>query len=216
MIIDHNSPLYRSRWNNLRNNRYNGAFFYSKEIVKNIIPRVKTDRNWITVNVPGYYLNHSIFFAHNNLHPENYERLRRWEDIVIVCGIPETVERVGHLGQAIYLPLSIDVADVMQYKCEKTKYRAYIGRADKRQGVSFPHGTDFIEGLPRTKLLAEMAKYKYVYAVGRTAIEARALGCEILPFDPRFPDPSRWQVLDNREAAILLQKELDRIDSKRD
>ena len=215
MIIDHDNPMFRAKWNNMKDNRYNGAFYYSKEIVKNIIPNVKTDRNWITVNVPGYYVNHSIFFAHNNLHPENYERLRKWNDIVIVCGIPETVERVKHLGHAIYLPLSIDVKEVERYKCEKTRGRAFIGRPGKRQGVWFPQGTDFIEGLPRTRLLAEMAKYRQVYAVGRTAIEAKALGCEILPYDPRFPDPERWQVLDNREAAVILQGKLDEIDGDR-
>ena len=77
-----------------------------------------------------------------------------------------------------------------------------------------PIDIDYIEGLPREELLAEMAKYKKVYAVGRTAIEAKILGCEVLPYDDRYPDPEIWQVLDNRDAAKILQEKLDEIDKK--
>ena len=53
MIIDHDNSEYRRRWNRIGSDRYNGAFYYSKEIVANIIPNVRTDRNWVTVNVRG-------------------------------------------------------------------------------------------------------------------------------------------------------------------
>ena len=68
--------------------------------------------------------------------------------------------------------------------------------------------------MPRELLLDELAKYKKAYAVGRCALEAKALGCEILPYDDRFPDPSIWKVLDNKEAAKILQEKLDEIDNK--
>jgi hypothetical protein len=71
-----------------------------------------------------------------------------------------------------------------------------------------------LSGMPRALLLAEMAKYEKVYAVGRTAIEAKILGCEILPYDDRFPDPEIWQILDSSKAAEILQKKLDKIDKK--
>ena len=45
MIIDHNHPDYKAKWKTLGEDKYNGAYYYSKEIVKNIIPNVKTDRN---------------------------------------------------------------------------------------------------------------------------------------------------------------------------
>ena len=61
-------------------------------------------------------------------------------------------------------------------------------------------------------LLAEMAKYKRVYAVGRSAIEAKILGCKVMPYDERFPDPGRWQILDTRDAARMLQNKLNSID----
>ena len=66
--------------------------------------------------------------------------------------------------------------------------------------------------MKREDLLRRMTQYKTIYAVGRTSIEARALGCEIMPYDKRFPDPSIWRVLDNRDAAKILQQKLDEID----
>lgn len=221
MIIDHNHPDYRKRWENAGTGQFNGAFYYSKEIVKNIIPYVETDRHWMTINIPeknrvpqfdSYGDDHMIVFIHNNLHPENYDWLARYNDLVLVCGIPETCDKVAHLGNAIYLPLSIDVADVQSYMRPKTKEVAFVGRACKRSGIVFPPNVDYIEGLPRQQLLESMAEYKEIYAVGRTAIEAKALGCKILPYDERFPDVERWQVLDNREASKILQEKLNIID----
>ena len=215
MIICHNHPAYRRKWEQAGKNKHNGAFYYSKEIVKNIIPNVKTDRSWITVNVPGVGCDHAIVFIHNNLHPENYDWLRDagYKDLVLVCGIPETVEKVAHLGRAVYLPLSIDVEAVKAFKApEKTKDVAFVGRPAKRKNVDLPEGIDYLENLPRQKMLAELAKYKEVYAVGRCAIEAKALSCKIKPSDPRFPKVSRWKVVDNRDAAKMLQEMLDEID----
>ena len=210
-MVDHDNRRYRQKWERCGKNRFNGAFFYSKEIVKNIIPRVDTDRAWITVNMPGVGCDHSIVFVHNNLHPENYEWLTQYKDVVLVCGIPETCDKVAHIGTPIYLPLSIDVLDVKRYRRPRIKGVAFAGRPSKKNS-KVPADVDCLEGMPRTKLLARMAEYRQVYAVGRTAIEAKVLGCEVLPYDDRFPDPSRWKVLDNTEAAVMLQYELDKID----
>lgn len=218
MIIDHNHPEYRRKWDKAGANRYNGAFYYSKEIVKNIIPNVETDRNWITVNLPGYGAEHSILFVHNNLRPENYDWIKTYgfKDIVLVCGMKETVEKVAHLGKAIYLPLNIDVEYVEQFKVEeKTKDVAFVGRPAKRnniEGIELPEGIDILEGMKRQDMLPKMAKYKSVYAVGRCALEAKVLGCRIRKYDPRYPKTSIWKVVDNREAAEMLQKMLNEID----
>ena len=215
MIIDHTHPGYLRKWRNAGLNQFNGAYYYSKEIVENIIPNVETDRNWVTVNVKGVGLNHAIVFIHNNLHPENYEWLKfyGYKDLVLVCGIPETCEKVAHLGKAIYLPISVDVDYVKQFRVEeKTKESAFVGRPAKKKYGKLPDGIDYLEGLPRDELLRAMAEYKNVYAVGRCAIEAKILGCKLKAYDNRFPKVSRWKVLDNLEAANLLQEELDRID----
>ena len=213
LIINHDHPKYRQKWKKIGSGKYNGAFYYSKEICKNIIPRVKTDRPWITIKVPGTACDHAIVFIHNNLDPSSYDYLKDYDDLILVCGIPETVPKVAHLGKAIYLPLSVDVQYVSQFKRKKTKGTACVGRRDKlEKSMNLPRTVDWICGVKRQYMLPMMAQYEKIYAVGRTAIEARILGCEILPYDERFPDVDRWQILDNREAAVMLQKMIDEID----
>lgn len=212
MVVDHTHPAYKLKWEHAGTNKWNGAFYYSQEIVKNIIPLVQTDRNWITVNIRGYGCDHAIVFIHNNKHPEAYEWLKEYKDLILVCGVPETVDKVKHIGKAIYLPLSIDVDYVAQFRTDKTKGAAFVGRPAKRRDIELPDGVDIIEGLPREEMLEQMAQYKTVYAVGRCAIEAKVLKCRLKAYDPRYPKVSRWKVLDNKDAAKLLQEELDKID----
>ena len=215
IIIDHDHPAYRRKWAQAGKNKWNGAFYYSKEIVKNIIPNVDTDRNWITVNIQGTGCDHAVVFIHNNKHPENYAWLKKYKDIVLVCGIPETVDLVKEYGAAIYLPISVDVEYVKPFCVDKkTKKAAFVGRPAKRRGIRLPEGIDYLEGLPRDEMLKRMAEYETVYAVGRTAIEARILGCNVEAYDPRFPDPERWEVIDNLEAAKILQDKLNDIDKQ--
>lgn len=210
MIIDHTNPRYMHTRSMLGPDRYNGAYYYSVEITERIIPNVETDYNWMTVNVPGAGCDHCIVFIHNNKNPKCYEWPSDFNDLILVCGVPETMEKVGHLGRAIYLPLSINVEEVTKYRTEKTKGTAFAGRKSKHRDIKLPEDTVFLQGLPRYRLLKEMAKFERVYAVGRTAIEAKALDCEILPYDPRYPDVDRWKVIDNLEAARMLQEELNK------
>lgn len=212
MIIDHTHQKYIAQYNKLGKGRYNGAYYYSKEICENIIPRVQTDRNWVTIKVPDTACDHSIVFIHNNLHMEYYDYLKRYKDLILVCGIEETAEKLTHLGKTIVLPLSIDLDYVKQFERPKTKYLAYVGRKEKLRFGKIAQDADIIHGLPRHLLLPKMAEYKYVYAVGRTAIEAKALGCSILPYDKRFPDTEAWKIFDNRGAANILQTKLDEIE----
>ena len=212
MIINHNNQKYSRKRQQIGNGRYNGAYYYSIEICKYIIPQIKTDRNWVTVNTRGDGADHAIVFIHNNKNPESYSWLKEYKDLILVCGIPETCAKVMHLGHPIYLPLSVNVKEVASHRCMKTRDTAYIGRKQKRVGIPFPATIDFISGLQRDRFLDEVAKYRKVYAIGRSAIEAMILDCEILPFDKRFPDPSRWKIMDCSEAAQILQKQLDEID----
>lgn len=218
MIINHEHPEYIRKWNQAGKNKYNGAYYYSKEITDKIIPAVSTDRNWITVNLKGVGCDHAVVFIHNNMHPENYEWLKKYDDLVLVCGVPETVEKVAHIGKAIYLPLSIDTEYVKRFKVkEKDRHGvAFVGRPAKRRmaGVKLPKNVRRIEGLPRSEMLRQLARCKKAYAVGRIAIEAKALGVEVLPYDARFPDPDRWAVIDTMEAAEILQVKLDEIDKQ--
>lgn len=212
MIIDHNDRAYRNAWKNAGRNKHNGAYYYSKEIVKYFIPVVKTDRNWVTIRAGEKCLDHSIVFIHNNLHPERYDFLKRYKDLVLVCGVPETCEKVKHLGVPIYLPLSVDVQEVARYRRDDRKGTAFAGRKSKRKGKRM-EGIPCIESMDRDTFLRNLARFENVYAVGRTAIEAKILGCTVLPYDDRFPDPSVWKVLDSREAAKILQEKLKEVDN---
>ena len=213
MIIDHTNLEYVKRGIDTKEHRFNGAYYYSTEIVHNIIPRVKTDRNWITANCPGINTQHTIVFIHDNLNPVNtYSWLTKSEDVVLVCGVKETMPKVARFGTPIYLPLSIDTEYIKQFRTKKTKDVAYAGRPGKPGVSKLPKDIEYISGRRREDLLAQMAKFRKIYAVGRTAVEAKVLGCEVLPYDDRYPDPSFWEVLDNRDAAAILQTELDKID----
>lgn len=201
-IFSHESPEYT-------NTKPNGALEYSKEIVKYFIPNIKTDRNWVTINLAGHCFDHSIVFIHNNLTTELYEWLKDFDDLILVCSQPETMEKVKEYGHPIYLPLSVDVKEVEKYKTKKTKARAYAGRKGKYASRN-ARNCDRLEDLPREELLTRMAEYYSVYAVGRTAIEAKILGCRIAKYDPRYPDINRWQILDSMDAVKILQEELDK------
>lgn len=211
MIYSHESEGYRRIWNMMsESNRYNGAYYYSQEIVENIIPKIRTDRSWVTINHKGLCEDGSIVFIHNNVSPEYYRWLSDYEDLILICGVPSTCKKVEHLGRAIYLPLSVDVAYVESFKTEKTKDVAFVGRGSKACGL--PRNIERISDMPRFELLKEMAKFRKVFAVGRVAIEAKILGCEVLAYDSRYPDPDFWKVLDNEEASRILQRKLDEID----
>ena len=218
MIIDHRHPLYVKKRKSLTHgNQFNGAFYYSREIVKNIIPLIKTDRNWVTIRLKEQPIpDHSIVFIHNNRNPNYYEFLKQYKDLVLVCGLQKTVENMQYFGKPIYLPLSVDVDYVKKFCVpEKTKEMAFAGRLikiSKMYHAPVPKECDILTNMPQNRLLQEMAKYKKVYCTGRTAIQAKILGCEIGVHDPNFPDPRVWKVIDNKEAAKILQKELDKID----
>lgn len=210
MIISHESPYYT-------NIQPNGALIYSINIVKHIIPRVKTDRNWITINTKKC-LDHSIVFCHNNVNFESYKYLKDYKDLILVCSQKTTLARMRKYGHAIFLPLSIDVDEVKKYQTTKCFETCYAGRNNKIHSEKLKHmdGVDYISKLTHKGMLKKIAKYKNVYAVGLTALEAKALGCNILPYDPRFPDPSIWKVHDCKDMAKVLQEKIDKIDKRKD
>ena len=216
MIIDHTYPPYVKKRNSLEGgNKYNGAYYYSKEIVKNIIPNVKTDRNWITVratNLPKEIMNHSILFVHNTVNPNYYEYVKDYDDVILVCPVPQIMDGVSFWGKTIYLPLSIDLESVLKYK--KKEHKKDVCFAGRRMKITnrVPKNIPILSDMSQSKLLQAMSDFKQVYAVGRCACQARALGCEVLRYMDKYPDPNFWKVIDNKDAAKMLQKMLDEID----
>lgn len=209
MIFSHESPEYRD---NVKNKNH-GAFFYSEEICKYFIPNIETDRNWVTVGYEGKCFDHSIVFAHSNLYPYIYEYLEPFDDLVLVCSWHQQMEAVKQWGKPVFLPMSVDVEYVEQFKREKDRDICFAGRMEKcTDELRFTPGLDFIAEVDRVTFLTELARYRRVYAIDRVAIEAKILGCEVLPYDRRFPDPDFWQVIDSRDAARMLQGILDEVD----
>lgn len=213
-----NYRAYRSAW---PRGKFNGAYYYAKELEKYFVPTIKTDRPWdlLGMRLTGHF-NRSIVFLHHNLKwEETYRWIQRYKDLVLVCSSLETYKWAKTTGHhAIFLPLSIDTEYVKKFAAEKTKDACYAGNRWKFKeediAANIPAGVDFPpEDIKREELLRFIAPYKKLYAVGRCALEGKALGCEILPFDSRYPDPSFWEVIDSRDAAKKLQHELDMIDS---
>lgn len=223
-IIDTTDPNYIAYCKNFHpkgSGAHNGAYYYSKEIVKNIIPNVKTARPWDTLGMKFLRTNdHSIVFLHHNInHEKTYQWLRNYKDLVLVCSTKATLAwaKTVRGSHAVYLPLSIDVDYVKAFKREKTKEVCYAGNlwSFKKPDIEkyVPDEADFPpKNLPREDLLRFVAPYKICYAIGRTAMEAAVLGCEVKNCDSRYMGVE-WPPLDNLDAARLLQSLLDKIDS---
>ena len=209
MIFSHESPEYRD---NVRN-KNQGAYFYSTEICKYFIPNIETTRNWVTVGYSGKCFDHSIVFAHSNLYPHVYDYLEPYNDLLMVCSWPQQMKAVEKWGKPVFLPMSVDTEYVKQFKRKKDRDICFAGRMEKcTDTLRHTPGLDFIAEVDRETLLTELARYERVYAIDRVAIEAKILGCEVLPYDERFPDPDFWEVIDSRDAAKMLQKILDEVD----
>lgn len=220
MIIDHTHPEYTKLRAKIPKGKYNGCWYYSNEIVDNIIPNVKTWRDWNTVGreLTGM-CDHMIVFLHDNSTPWHYDWLKKYEDLVLVCSSTYTRDSVIYSGRTILLPMSIDTEFVRQFRAKKTKDICFAGNLWVKENMTDPSvlvagKVDFFSGLPREELLKEIAQYKRVYAIDRCALEAKVLGCELMQMNTRYHCDSIGEVLDNRDAAKMLQAELNKIDGK--
>ena len=75
-----------------------------------------------------------------------------------------------------------------------------------------PNDVDFAPpDLEREELLKFIAPYRKCYAISRCALEAKALGCEVLKCHS-YLNPDDFPLIDSRDAAKMLQKELDKFD----
>lgn len=216
MIIDHTHPEYQERLKEIGKGRHNGCYYYSKEIVENIIPRVKTMRDWNVIGreVAGMH-DGMIVFLHDNATPWNYDWLKKYKDLVLVCSSNYTRQSVIYSGKTILLPMSIDTEYVKQFRTKKTKDTCFVGNVWVKANTTtrVTGKVDFFSSLPREKLLKEVAKYKRCYAIDRCALEAKVLGCELLPVETSYHCDNIGEVVDNRDAAEMLQKALDELDN---
>lgn len=209
-IFNHLSPEYTDI--NIAHN--NGAYYYAMEINARIIPKIKTERNWVLLNVPGCCWDNSIVFIHNNKNPERYFWMKDYKNLILVCSSLKTLQFMAEMFprfHSIFIPLNVDIEYVKQFRVPyKTKNIAYFGRMEK-----FPENwNDTIDKLyssDRESLLREVAKYKTVYAIGRCAIEAKILGCKVLSHPGEYENVE-FEVYDNEEIIPKLQRLLNEID----
>lgn len=210
MNITHESEYYT-------NVRPNGALIYSINICKYFIPNIKTNRSWVTINT-HQCVDNAIVFIHSNVDIDSkYGFLKDYKNLILVCSQKSTMYKVRKYGHAIYLPLSIDVEYTKKFnEHAKDKSVCYAGRKGKIYSDRLRKlpNVDFLENLSHESMLRKLSRYRNVYAVGITALEAKVLGCRILPYDDRYPDVSVWQVKDCREMIPILQEKLDKIDGK--
>ena len=199
---------------------FNGLYYYAKTIEQHIMPRVETDRPWNTIGLRacgGY--DRMIVFIHSNSDTAQYVWLNRHKDIVIVSGARQTYEKMKQFGFSVYLPLSCDIDEIRAFGkgIKKDQEACFMGNP-------WPMYQDEIEKyvppevhrfgtMPREKLLPIVAHYKTVYAIGCSAVEARALGCEIKKRSDKY-DPSDFPLFDCADAAKCLQRALELTNSK--
>ena len=221
MIIDHNHPEYEAIRKKCGKGKYNGCWYYSNEIVQNIIPNVKTWRGWNTVGreLSGM-CDHMIVFLHDNSTPWHYDWLKKYKDLVLVCSSDYTRKSVIYSGHTVLLPMSIDTEYVKQFRVkEKTKDTCFAGNPWVKANMTDPSvldagKVDFFSAMPREELLKEIAQYRRCICIDRCALEAACLGCEVIRPETRYGCnfDGEVKVLDNRDAAKILQEELNKID----
>lgn len=211
-IFSHLSPEYLE----LNIPHDNGAYYYSKEIYENIIPKIKTKRDWCLINVKNQCTDGVIVFIHNNKNPERYDWLAGYKDLILICSQPKTLAFMIEMYpkfHCILIPLSIDVKYVKQFKPKrKTKDTCYFGRIVKcPEEIYLNDKIDKISGENRDETLKIVGKYKNCYAIGRCALEAKALGCNVIPHEGEYENVD-FKLLDNSEVIPELQRLLNEID----
>lgn len=210
IYFSHLSEEYKKR----RIGTYNGAYWYSKELVENILPKIKSDRSAITINMDSYCEDNAVVFIHNNDNPKRYEWLQKYKNLILICSKYETLATIIEImpkAHVVYLPLSIDTTYVKQFKAKrKTKNKCYIGRPSTAP-ENLPKDVKVLGIMERDKMLAEAAKYKIAYATGRCLLEAKCLGLKTV-------NTSKYtgseELLDNKKVIPMLQKLLNEIDMK--
>ena len=104
----------------------------------------------MTVGFEGMCFDHSIVFAHSNLHPHVYKYLEAFDDLILVCSWHQQMEAVKQWGKPVFLPMSVDIGYVEQFKREKDRDICFAGRMEKcTDELRFTPGLDFIAEVDR-------------------------------------------------------------------
>ena len=221
IIVSSNHPQYVARRNALPpTDRFNGAYYYSKDLENLVCPLLETKR---PINLLGMKscggVDGMIVFVHQYVDvARNYAWLKQFNNLIIVSSDHRADRILRHLGKVVHLPLSVDTVEIAKHRVErKDQYACYYGNpwGFKRQEIHelVPPEVHRFGTMPREKAWDVIAHYQYCYAIGLCALEAQQLGCKLRQSRYRYPNPARsFPVLDCRDAAKMLQKALDLID----
>lgn len=216
-ILGTKDPVYARWMSRGLDGSHNGAHYYAKEIEDLILPHIEADVFVVTTGgtvQPKKVPDGCVFVCHHNIMPvEVYKRFLN-RGILWVCSKPSTVEKLEKAGEkAVYIPLSVDTKYVEKFRTEKTRDIAFVGNFwnfKENYLKSLPDNVHEVGGLPRERLLKEMAKYRRVIAEGRCNMEAQILGCEVIL--PEYGKPSLEaiprEVLDSRDAIPFWREAL--------
>ena len=223
VYIHYNDINYVRKWENLPSGKFNGAYYYSRDIEEHLAPYLTTKR---PINVIGTVccggVDHMVVFIHNYLNSKAYGWLSRYNDVIVVSSDYNVEDEILKNHKVIHLPLSVNVEEIAKHKVKKkTEDACYMGNqwVFKKQELAelVPPDVHRFGEMDREKLWDIVAKYKYAYAIGLCAIEARVLGCRLKMSRYRYPDPEgKFKVFDLREAAVCLQEAIDILETTGD
>lgn len=196
--------------------KYNGLYYYSQTFEKYIVPKVNTDRPWHLIGLKSCGgENNMIVLVHDNLHPDKvYSYLRKYTNTVCICNTRDSAEAVSKYSYSIFLPTCVEIEEVRQFGkgVKKDQDACFAGnpwpalRDEIEQFV--PPWVHRFGPMPREQFLPILAHYKNVYAIGVTAVEARALGCNILKRRAKF-EPEDFPLFDCKDAVKCIEHALD-------
>lgn len=199
--------------------RNNGAYWYAKEIEDIILPELKHLNLWINT-VGSRFLSPrdiprgAVIVCHDNINTvRTYMRLFKL-DVLWICSKQSVADTlIKHGEKAVYIPLSIDVEYVEQFKRKRrTKDIAYVGNAwgfKKEYLSSMPSNIVQLNGMDRDDLLKEMSKYRTIIAEGRCLLEAKVLGAKTELPTHGYGDIVDREVIDSREAIPMWREVLE-------
>lgn len=196
--------------------RYNGLWYYSQTLEKYLVPRVKTDRPWNLIGLkPCGGVDNMIVIVHNNIEPgKEYNWLRKFRNTVCISNIRRAAEEVSQYSYSIYMPPCIDIKEVRSFGkgIKKDQDTCFAGNPWPKYRTEIdkyvPAWVHRFGPMPREEFLPILAHYKNAYAIGVTAAEARALGCNILKRSDEF-DPEDFPLIDCKDAAKCIEHALD-------
>lgn len=190
IILGTQSPKYKRWWLRQGDGRFNGAYWYAKEIEDIILPEIKSNAFINTVAV-AIHLPYQIPIGAFVVAHDNHQTIQRYrklfnKGITWICSLDTTQMVLEQAGEkTAFIPLSVDSEYVSQFETtEKTEGTAFFGNSwgfKQKYLNELKKGGEvaILSKAPRHDLLAKVAKYENVIAEGRCAIEAQMLGCNV-------------------------------------